>query len=340
MSDSSVDPIKKMRKSRYWPPGIPKPKPGAYSVGSRWTREQEELLRRYYAQYGSRYCARLLGRTMLGVRNHALLLNIPGPALRGWSDREVLYLRRYHQRMTMERLAEKLGRSEASIVKAVRRLGLSGDERSWTKKELDYIRKNYRKMPFVEIARHLRRTPDAVKVKAGRLGLAKPTVKFSRKQVEWVLDNLGKLTYAEMAERLGVFPIRLMKLAARHGYHARPNNRAWTADEDEFLRRNHGKMTRAEIARQLERTAGSVGQRMTIIGITRDSRRADLIRPWTEDEDRMMREIYGTVSREEVARRMNRTVIAVTRRAGELGLRRPRGQTKAEYVRLRAPSES
>lgn len=340
MSKSSAKPVKKILDVQEWPVGAPKPKPGPYSVRLRWTREDEALLRKYYTQYGTRYCARMLGRTISGVRSRAQLLNIPGPALRGWSDREVLYLRRFHHRMTIVRLAEKLERSEASVVKAIRRLRLSNDERIWTKKDLKYIRDNHRKMPYADIARHLHRTPDAIKVKVTRMGLAKPIIRLSKEQVEWVLDNLGKLTYVEMAEQLGVMPIRLMKLAGRHGYRARPNNRSWTEEEDTFLRVNHDRMTRAQIARKLDRTPGSVGQRMTIMGLTHDRRKVDLIRPWTEEDDAQIREIYGTVSREEVARRMNRTVLAVTYRAGELGLRRPKTQTKKEYLRLRDSSNS
>src|SRR3954468_7421794 len=97
-------PIDDLRKSRYWPKNIPMPKAGAYSGGSRWTHEEERLLKRYYPLYGGRYCARLLGRSTAGIRMHARHLHLNSDS-RFWSEEDIARLKREYGTMPNAKLA-------------------------------------------------------------------------------------------------------------------------------------------------------------------------------------------------------------------------------------------
>jgi DNA-directed RNA polymerase specialized sigma24 family protein len=84
------------------------------------------------------------------------------------------------------------------------------------------------------------------------------------------------------------------------------------------LRQHWERLSAAELGEQLGRKPESVRQRLTRMGLTR--RRTTEHIPWSDRDDRTLSTLYGTMSYDEIAARLGRTVSSVASRAGRLGL--------------------
>jgi hypothetical protein len=87
----------------------------------------------------------------------------------------------------------------------------------------------------------------------------------------------------------------------------------WQPEEEQVLRLAYGKLPNAELARLLERSANSVGQKARNMGL-------DAGRSWTPAEDRVLRARFPHELTAAIARDLGRTVHGVTGRAAGLGL--------------------
>lgn len=286
-----------------------------------WTKEEDAIIRKHYTKRGSRFTAELLGRSITSVQHRALKLGVPGHGIRPWTKKEEHYLKKYYGKLTALELCRILKRSEQSVRGHIHQLGLGKYQPvTWSDDEVEYLRKHYGKVRVSVLAAELGRTPDAVELKAGKLGLRRKLVRLTQRQIEWIVANLGKLSYDRMARELGVSSTTVMKIAAEHGYRPRPNIRAWTPEEDAFLREHYGKMTRREIAEAINRTVPLVGWRAAKLGLTQEFRNMEKARAWTRAEDNMLRKLYGSLTYEQIAQKLDRTRAAVVGRAVRLGL--------------------
>jgi hypothetical protein len=246
------------------------PKRTGKRVRRNWTEEEDRILRRSYTKRGSRYVAELLGRTIASVQARALTLGVPGHGIRMWTEMEQRYLRTRYQTFTAEQIARTLRRTEESVRGQIHHLGLGTySPTPWTEAEVEYLRAHYGKAPVCELAVELGRTTDAVELKARKLGINRRVVKLSEADIRWIIENLGKIPFTKMAAKLGVEEKRLARIAAKHGYRARPNNRAWTPEEDAFVRENYGSMSRKEMAERLNRRVELISWRARKLGLVR-----------------------------------------------------------------------
>lgn len=290
------------------------------SKGKKWTKEEESVLRDYYPTKGSRPIAEMLGRSMSSVQAHAEKLGIPGPARR-WSNKEEVFLRHNYRKLTAVEIARRLKRTEQSVRAHLRKLGLTGPGgRDWTEDEIAYLRKHYNTTTSRELAEELGRTIPSVELKAKRLKILRRTVTYpSKAQVQWIEANLGKLSFAEMSRRLGFCVQTIGKIAHKAGYRPRPNNRAWTEAEDDYIRRHYREKTKQEIAQALGRTKPAVATRAEKLGITQEHRQ--MFRPWTQQEEAKLKRWYGRKSAREIAALLDRTIPSVRGKAAMMGLR-------------------
>jgi hypothetical protein len=286
-----------------------------------WTKDEDAIIRKHYPKRGSRFTAEMLGRSVTSVQHRALKLGVPGHGIRPWTTKEEYLLRKYYGKLTALELCRILKRSEQSIRGHIHQLGLGKYQPvTWNDDEVEYLRKHYGKVKVAVLAAELGRTPDAVELKAGKLGLRRKLVRLTAKQVEWIVANLGHISYDGMARELGVSSTTVMKIAAENGYRPRPNIRAWTAEEDDYLREHYGKKTRREIAEAIGRTIPLVGWRAAKLGLTQEFRNMEKARVWTGAEDNQLRKLYGTLTYEQIAEKLDRTRAAVVGRAVRLGL--------------------
>ncbi len=284
-----------------------------------WSAAEDRTLRRNYTRQGAPYTAELLGRTITSVQARALRLGIAGRGYNAWSEMEIRYLRKNYGRRSAEEIARTLQRTEGSVRGKIHLLGLgSYRPEAWTKEDEKFLRTHYRDMTNVELGRRLGRTEAAIELKAGRLKLRRPLVKLTARQKQWVIEHLGNLSYETMAAELGVSHSTIMKIAHANGYRPRPNIRDWTARDDAYLRRHYGTRSRQEIALALDRSVPLVTWRAGKLGLTRDARNRDRMRPWTPKEDRYLMRSIGRRTHREIAEKLERTVPAVSGRVAAL----------------------
>lgn len=102
----------------------------------------------------------------------------------------------------------------------------------------------------------------------------------------------------------------------------------WLPEEDEALRLAYGKMTTAELARLLERSATAVRQRARKLGL-------DSGRYWTADDDVLLRARFPNEPTADIARDLGRKVGSIIHRAKRLGLRKSQVYMRGVYVQGR-----
>jgi len=311
------------------------PPAGAYRGYSRWSYEEEELLRRHYPRYGAQYAARLLGRSQyaicarasdLGVTRPSATAGKPRPwARKGWSPppwtpEDDEKLRRLHvERRTPSQIARALKRTKKDIVHRARSTGLYRDQSGWTAEEDHLLRKLYGTVPYREIAGRLGRSVTAVTAHAGYLGIAgaRTWPPWTEEEKSLLRRIYGTMSVAEVAERVGRSVSAVARRAGMFGL-TKNFGSPWSAEEDSLLTRLHAEgKGYAEIGRQLERTATSVGTRAAKLGLT-------VTQPmrvrWSAREQAVLRELYGRVTNRKIAARLGRSIASIGLKARELGI--------------------
>ncbi len=312
------------------------PKPGAWRGGQRWSREDEDLLRRTYPKYGAHYAARVLGRSLDAVRAHASergltqrssIAGVPRPlARRGyvpppWTDADDTRLRALHAEGRSSReIAAALNRRKSDIVRRARSTGVYREMRGWTAEEDRLVRSLYRSgIPYREIARRLDRSITAIAAHVAFLGIARPRtwIPWSRKQDEHLRAAYGTMPVASIARRMkrsaDAVITRAMKLGLTKGP-ARP----WSVKDDALLVRLHRNRTGyREIGERLGRGPMAVSARVAKLGLAASQ---PIRVRWTKKDDQTLRKLAPGHPYRTIAVRLGRSADAVAQRARLLGL--------------------
>lgn len=89
--------------------------------------------------------------------------------------------------------------------------------------------------------------------------------------------------------------------------------RPWTAAENAMVREQYTELGPAELAKRLNRSVHSIEQKAKLLSVYRRRR-------WTPQDDQQLRELWGTMSCEAVAKTIKRTPATTHWRARKLGL--------------------
>lgn len=315
------------------------PKAGAYSVGQRWTVEEEDLLKEFYPKYGAAYVSRLLGRSRYGVLARASRLEVKlQPRWRPhWKEEEIEVLKREQGRYgkrSSRTIATMLGRSKLGIISKTRLLGLSTPPKKWSKRELTLLRTHYGKMPTAELVRKIGRDAKSIISMASARGLSKPKPTLTPKQRKFIARNLGKLSFKTIAERLGISQSPVRTEADRIGYQSKKgpgrlpeetasippkrsrNLKQWTQQDDALLAEHYPLRGSHYTAALLGRSQKATSERARLLGITANA----FSGRWSQDEDHTLRKLYRKKTLKEIAAEMNRTFSSVAARVHTLGL--------------------
>jgi hypothetical protein len=111
----------------------------------------------------------------------------------------------------------------------------------------------------------------------------------------------------------------------------------WSEQDDADLRRLYidPTVSREELERYFGRTWMAIKTRANDFGLYRRSRRPLSSRPWSEDEEKLLRELYPdlNISREAIARQLGRTWRSIQHRIGQLGIKDTRERNNPCQVR-------
>lgn len=312
-------PAAEVLRKREWPEGVPMPKIGPFASRHIWSRLEDQKLRAYYNRYGIAYCARLLGRSAAAVKIRASRIGIAQLNV-VWSARDDAYLRRSHLTRTSRELATKTGRTVVAVRKRLRDLGLR-ESNAWSPKEMALLKKHYGTMKSAELARLIGRSGGAIRNMASEIGLSTAYRTISPDEEMAIVALIGAEPLATIGERFGILPARVSKIAHDHGIDPELARQSrWSTADDQFLRDNWATMSVPDIARHVGRNRDAVYAHAATIGLSPGDSLYGRTKRWTPEDDRRLRELYGTMSRREVAALMGRPPGSIKHRAQRLGL--------------------
>jgi hypothetical protein len=298
-------------------------------VAARWARADDERLRRWYADgVPLAEIATVLGRSVDAIVARRALLGIASRrAPRPWSMLEDEVLRgAVAAQLPATVLADRLRRSVEQVRARRRRLGLAGPAaRAYTRADDALLRDGWGAgAPIGEIARRLGRSPGAVRLRAASLGLHRPPPRRRWTAAEDLVVRDGYAdgrTCRRIADGLpGRTPAAIAARARKLGLTT--YGRAWTAREDDRLRRLGAQYAPAEIARASGRTPEAVRRRSRRLGLATGaaSRPPRAGARWTAEEDALL-QLHAGLDPGVLATRLGRTDAAVAARLRRLGLR-------------------
>lgn len=293
------------------------PSQGKAGGGRRWTKREEDYVRRQYRTAGAAAIASALGRTVAAVNDRAKYLGVRSGRARPWTTAELRYLEKNYPRRSADQIARTLGRTLQSVRGQIHLKGLGSEpSERWSQKEIAFIQKEYGRMSIAEIAQKLGRSAVAVQLKGGKLGLQRKVRQPTGKEIAWIVANLGRVSMDDMSRRLDVSISAVQKIAKEHEYAPKAHLRRWTGEEDEFIRKNYASMTSKEIGAAIDRSVDMVSWRTRKLGLTDGAQRKQL--RWTAAEEKILIASVGKMDRVEIARRLDRTVRAVEGRVEKL----------------------
>jgi len=225
-----------------------------------------------------------------------------------------------------------LASAEATVSRAGR------TRRRWTREEDEYLRATFKTTRAREIAVRLGRTRSGVAQRALRV-LLLPRKGARPSGVKWALEadaflhaNYGMVRSREIAATLHRTVNAVHDRA--HRLHltrrtVRGPNRAWSVEDEQYVRENYGKVSREEIAKWLNRTPAAVSTRAGSPHWGPAPQRRSR-KDWDPVEDAVLRESYGKTPTQTIGRALGRTVSSVHSRAHKLGLARPTPMTSRQ----------
>lgn len=157
-----------------------------------------------------------------------------------WIQEEVQYLQDSWDKESPEKIMEHLGRSEDSVMRKARRLGLNVNKaedellkRRWTEEEDDYIIENYGVLTAAEISRKLGRSVYALRKRAIAIGVTCEAKRWSAEEMEFLNEKWGILNLDTIAQKLNrsrnsilikAYQMSLREQAAANGAYFTPND--------------------------------------------------------------------------------------------------------------------
>lgn len=138
-----------------------------------------------------------LGVQRQTVRNHLKALGLEKSEktrVRFWTAEEVKYLKANYEKVPLEDMAAKLGRSAGSVHSKLSVMGLKAPrvEFTWFAEDIEYLKANYMDMTVRQLAIKLARSEGQIKHVAKQLGLRKedrPKKKKKKREPRQIVDK-------------------------------------------------------------------------------------------------------------------------------------------------------
>lgn len=138
---------------------------------------------------------------------------------------------------------------------------------------------------------------------------------FTQEEVNYILNNWGKESAHSMKKRFNCSWASVTKVATSHGLEA-PKSQAWSKDDIDTLVNLSGKYHYYLVADILERSRNSVYLKARKLNIILISCR----RNWTQKEEEYLKENWGYIPVEAIAKKLRRTVFSLKVKAVRMNL--------------------
>jgi len=138
---------------------------------------------------------------------------------------------------------------------------------------------------------------------------------FTEEEINYIITNWGKESPHRMKKRFGCTWEAVCKVAESHGLEL-PTSNKWTEEEIKKLKELSDKYHYTEIAKIMGKSENTICLKARKLEITLIQDR----RKWSQEEEILLSDLWGTKSIEYIARKMKRTVFSLKVKAVHLGL--------------------
>lgn len=164
-----------------------------------WTKEEDEILIKYYASEKSKCAERLPNRSKNSCMYRAKALGLTKDHKK-WTKEEDEILINYYISHGMEFCLENLpGRTRIMCHNRIKYLGLSSGKNKWTNEEIELLKNIYPKFGILKCVEMIpSHTKSAIKSMATKLKLKSAKI-FSEKETIFIKENYDKYSISEIA---------------------------------------------------------------------------------------------------------------------------------------------
>ena len=282
---------------------------------TRWTPEEDDVIRNNYPTLGIKKCAELLpGRSPGSVHCRAVRLGVWSDA-HYWSGEEDRIIREFYPRLGAIECSNLLhSRTPESIRMRAQLLKVKRVSTVWTKEEDDIIIEHYPTLGTDCIKLLPNRTKKGIHDRASSLG-----VKFIKNTWTEEEDNIIREYYPSIGIKcLDMLPNRnknaVISRASVLGIKSSVNT--WTEEEDNIISEYYPSIGSKCVDMLPNRTKATVTARAKTLGIKCVSN------TWTEEEDNILRDSYPELGRDcYILFNGTKTESSVLNRANRLGIK-------------------
>jgi transposase len=179
-----------------------------------WTKADIRNLIRMYPDIPNAVIGKKLGRTPGAILMRGFMLGLRKNRFdttkkrvfknkRLWSKEEIQMLIELYPTMTSNKIAEKIGRSPASVKFRARVHRLKKNPSSWSKEQIDFVKKFYREMTYAQVAEKLGKKKHCIAALIRRLKLRrKMPARWTEKEIKFLRENYPNHTNLWLADKL------------------------------------------------------------------------------------------------------------------------------------------
>lgn len=246
-----------------------------------------------------------------------------------WTEEDNNILREYASMYSLQEISEKMNRSSSSIRVQARRLKiniLSNEECQnsiWTEENTKELRKLVEEGKYLlEITKIMNKKDLTIIKKAKELGLTikrENQRKWTREEQEELIELSKTKKISELVKILDRTSSSIKDQARRLGITLIPDRRNWTEEEYKLLEKLvvEDKKSPKEIASILGRSEDSITIKINRRGLKAQGNDK---RFWTSEEEEILSDLWGTVSVDKIAEKLDRTVSSLKNKVFQLGL--------------------
>lgn len=198
-----------------------------------WTKEEDEILIKYYPSEKAKCAERLTNRSKNSCRYRAKVLGLTKDRKK-WTKEEDEILINYYISHGMEFCLDNLpDRTRMMCHNRIKYLELSSGKSKWTNEEIELLKNIYPKFGILKCVEMIpSHTEKAIKSMARRLNL-KSVKYYSEKETLFIKENYDKYSISEIATILDRKESAIIHKANRIGVSNRTNK--WSEDEKNII---------------------------------------------------------------------------------------------------------
>lgn len=246
-----------------------------------------------------------------------------------WTEEDNNTLREYASMYTLQEISEKMNRSSSSIRIQARRLNiniLSNEEYQnsiWTEENTKELKKLVKEgNTLLEIVKIMNKKDQTILKKGKELGLTikrESQRKWTKEEQTQLIELSKTKKISELVKILERTSASIKDQARRLGITLIPDRRNWTEEEYKLLEKLvvEDKKSPKEIASILGRSEDSITIKINRRGLKAQGNDK---RFWTSEEEEILSDLWGTVSVDKIAEKLDRTVSSIKNKAFQLGL--------------------